>query len=197
VSTFTFEHETHTFRNSKGQVVPSVTQVLKRAGLIAEQFYERADPNAKTLGENVHWATSLVDKGRAGLVMSKAGRNRNTHSIKPYVRCWTEWKQRTGFTPVYVEHEFVSRYGYAGIVDRFGFFPDKSFAVVDLKTGHTIPPWVRYQLVGYVPEFGGVLAIRRFAVRLRSTGPAVTKEYEPDTAATDWAQFMKYVKEYR
>jgi len=49
---------------------------------------------------------------------------------------------------------FVSRFGYAGIIDRTGMFPPSVFmgwgtsAVLDIKTG-AVADWVGYQLAAY------------------------------------------------
>ncbi len=60
---FTYEEDGHLYRNARGAVRPSVTQVLKEAGVFD---YSRVDPavleRKRLLGQNVHLCTAEFDR---------------------------------------------------------------------------------------------------------------------------------------
>jgi len=191
---YEFDPVKHEFRQD-GKRVLSVTQVLAQAGICN---YGCVDAElreyAMQRGTSVHWLTQLEDEGSL---------NYRTvpKSLRGYRKAYNTWKRRSGFMPLQIEQKFVSRFGFAGIIDRIGTLPYSGYrqmAVVDIKTGD-IQDWVRLQLTPYTvaaaddnPRFAEV--IRRVALRLYPDGTYKVKEFPPETWLTDWAEFIRALR---
>lgn len=129
----TFEAATHTYRFG-GLVVPSVTQILKIAGLIDYSMIP-ADvlQVAAARGTAVHKACELYDQ-------EDLDESSLTDEIRAYLDSYKLWLQHTGFQPALIESRvWHPQYQYAGTLDRTGVFPDGRLAVVDFKTGIKLP----------------------------------------------------------
>jgi hypothetical protein len=184
---FSFDPVLHEFKKD-GVVVPSVTQVLAKAGIIAYSYVsEEIREYSMKRGTSVHWMLQLEDEGAL---------NYRTvpKRLRGYRRAYTSWRERADFRPLKIEYQFVSDYGFAGIIDRIGVFTDKALllTVVDLKTG-PIAEWVRYQLaaysVGIEPNLKKAKYIRRVALRVRDDGLYHVREFPMASFDTDWAKF--------
>jgi hypothetical protein len=124
---FTFDSDEHQFFY-KGELVPSVTQILKDLG-----FYRfRMNKEAADRGTFLHQASVLYDKGIL-----------DPHSVPSEWFGWMDAYQtwyadfvRKG--PVKLTGweclVFNSRLGYAGIVDKEGRMQNRKI-IIDLKTG--------------------------------------------------------------
>jgi len=187
-----FDAAKHEYRTAKGVQVPSVTQVLARAGICDFSFVEEEIRiRSMARGTSVHWLLQLEDEGCLNYRQVPVG-------LRPYRKAYLEWKGRSGFIPHLIEYQFISHYGYAGTVDRFGCLVNGTWAVVDFKTGE-IPDWVRYQLTAYAMRMHHIpavaRAIRRIALALRADGTYSVKEFPRETWDVDWAKFMQSKKE--
>lgn len=188
MSAILFDRELHEYRNAQGSIVPSVTQILARAGICDFSFVEEEiRVRAMERGTSVHWLLQLEDEGALNYRQVPL-------RLRPYRKAWNDWKLASGFVPELIEHQFISHYGYAGTIDRYGHFPNGSKAVVDLKSGE-VSDWVRLQTVGYAMRMhpNPIMAsrIRRIAVALRANGTYSVREFLQNTWHTDWAKFME------
>lgn len=190
---FEFDQEKHLYTVAGKQVL-SVTQVLAKAGICDfSHVDEEVRIHSMKRGQSVHWMLQLEDEGAL---------NYRTvpRSLRGYRKAYKTWKQQSGFTPLWIERQFVSKFGYAGTIDRAGSFPATTMfgsgtsAVVDLKTGE-IADWVRFQLCAYAASVhpNPYLArnIRRIAVRVNSDGTHRVKEFPLCTWDSDWAKFIE------
>lgn len=128
-----FNPENHEYRLD-GVVIPSVTQILKSAGLssfdgVPQELLER---NAR-FGTAVHKAVELTCQGNLD--------NSTVDPVLvPYLEAWelfaecygfkSEKQEVVGYHPTY-------RYGYT--IDAIGTLPDGKKALVDIKTGTPKP----------------------------------------------------------
>jgi DNA-binding transcriptional ArsR family regulator len=191
---FEFDPKTHIFTQG-GQRKPSVTQVLAHGGLCDYSFLdEEIREYSMARGTSVHWLTQLEDEGALDY-------RRVPKSLRGYRKAWNTWKERSGFQTLRIEYQFVSEYGFAGIIDRIGTLPHgggRMMAVVDLKTG-PITHHVRYQLAPYTvaaAEGRPMVAhfYRRIALRLKPDETYQVKEFPISDWWSDWARFMKALR---
>ncbi len=183
-----FDPEKHEYRTAQGSQVTSVTQVLARAGICDFSFVEEEIRiRSMARGTSVHWLLQLEDEGALNYRQVPV-------RLRPYRKAYLAWKERSGFVPHLIEYQFISHYGYAGMIDRFGVLANGTWAVVDFKTGE-IPDWVRYQLTAYAMWMHAVPAvartIRRIGLALRKDGAYSVKEFPRTTWDCDWAVFME------
>ena len=151
----TFCEDTHEYKID-GKPVPSVTQVLKEAGLIDSTWFT---PEAALRGTYVHQACALYDEG----VLDLDGID---PQLAPYVSAWDKFKKDSGIVPTIIEQPFYSlEHGFAGCVDR-AWLDGKHWVIADLKSG-PLPDWLALQLAGYsilINAFSGM------GVELRDNG---------------------------
>ncbi len=189
-----FNPERHEYSNHAGIVFNSVTKILALDGICDFSFLaEDVRTRAMDRGTSVHWLLQLEDEAALDYRKVPIG-------LRPYRKAWNDWKRASGFVPELIEHRFISHYGYAGTIDRFGrlpktlSYPNGSKAVVDLKTGE-VADWVRYQLVAYAmrmyPNPVVARTIRRIAVALRLNGTYQVREFKQETWDCDWARFIQ------
>jgi len=194
---FTFDPVKHQFDTQLGPRY-SVTQILAKNGIIDFSFVEEETRLlSMARGNSVHWLTQLEDAG--GLDYRRVPK-----SLRGYRKAWNLWKQRSGVQITSVETPFVSRFGYAGIIDRTGTFPPSVFlgfgssAVIDIKSG-PIGDWTRYQLAAYAVWAAGDSAVkgefvRRIAIHLNPLGEYKVREFPLCTFRVDWAKFMSWTR---
>ena len=151
----TFDESKHEYRIN-GRPVPSVTQVLKEAGLIDSTFFT---PEAALRGQHVHTACALWDKGELDTCALDP-------VLVPYLEAWQKFRKESGVTPTIIEEPFCSlEHGFAGTIDR-AWLDGKHFVVCDIKSG-PLPDWLPLQLAGYsilINAFSGM------GVELRDNG---------------------------
>jgi len=127
-----FNDETHTY-SLNGIVLPSVTQVLKAAGLINLDFIDKNLLAAKAdLGKKVHTATELYDDNTLML-------DNLDPVLNNYLMQWVKFKIDFGFEPtdseVMLHHKL---FRYAGRIDRAGWISTRQFTgkvLIDIKSG--------------------------------------------------------------
>jgi hypothetical protein len=198
--TILFDRELHEYRDVQGRIIPSVTQILAYAGICDFSFVEEEIRIASMQrGTSVHWLLQLEDEGALDW-------RRVPIRLRPYRKAYQDWKKASGFIPDrnYIEKQFISHFGFAGTMDRYGalppttLYPFGSSAIVDFKTGE-IPDWVRFQLAAYARTIHEnhqmARNVRRIALALRSDGTYSVKEFPPQTFDYDWARFMKAKRE--
>lgn len=139
-----FDEEKHIYRNERGDIVPSVTQILQCAGLvdfsgIAPAVLELAAER----GTIVHTITEYLDKGTL-----------DENSIDPalagYVEGYKAFKKQYGINKcISIEKQIYHKtLGYAGTLDRIAKY-DSSLMLYDIKTG-TKEHAHALQLAGYL-----------------------------------------------
>ena len=189
-----FDPAIHQYRDSQGRVVPSVTQILAASGLCDFSFVEEeVRVRSMQRGSSVHWMLQLEDEGALSY-------RRVPISLRPYRKAYLAWKWASGFFPEMIEQQFISHFGFAGTLDRYGklpstgMFPAGSAAIVDFKTGE-IQDWVRYQLAAYSTRVHGHPAmartLRRIALALRADGTYQVKEFPAASWEHDFSVFME------
>src|SRR3989338_2196847 len=88
----TFDEENHLYC-FEGKPVQSVTQILKSAGLIDDQWFTEA---ARRRGQYVHEAAQYLDEEDLNW--------ENVDPIlQPYLRAYEKFKAETGFIPILIE----------------------------------------------------------------------------------------------
>lgn len=180
---FEFIKENHTYKLD-GIVIPSVTQVIKEAGLINLDYVNDEYIKYKAdLGEKVHSTTELFDQNNLD--------EESLHpTLKAYLEGWKKFRTDYEFNPTHIEYEaYHSLYRYAGRIDRVGTIKlnrKKLLAIIDIKTGiihhsHAI------QTAAYMELFNqsrikSEQAKTRICVYLKENGGYEIKEYKDDNA---------------
>ena len=177
-----FNREKHEYIDSLGFPVPSVTQILAKAGLCDFSFVEDETRRlAMQRGTSVHWMLQLQDEGLLDY-------RKVPLRLRPYRNAYMDWRIASGFVPDGIEVQFICYLGYAGTIDRTGSFPvttmypHGSRAVVDLKTGTgPVQDWVRFQLCLYGARMHPNLQVaktwRRIGLALHPNGTYHVKEF--------------------
>lgn len=189
-----FDPTKHEYRTAAGVKVPSVTQILAASGLCDFSFVaEEIRARSMQRGSSVHWMLQLEDEG-------KLNYRQVPLSLRPYRKAYLDWKKASGFVPDVIEEQFISHFGFAGTLDRYGEFPKTemfpmgSRAVVDFKTGQ-VQEWVRYQLAAYSIRIHSHPAmartVRRIALTLRADGTHKVREFGADSWEHDFSVFIE------
>ena len=163
----TFDEDLHRY-TFNGLHIPSVTQILKTAGLVnldwipVEVLEQKAD-----LGKKVHSATELYDRN-----------DLNFDALHPalldYLTGWIKFRKDFNFEPTEIEMQIVHQtYRYAGRIDRVGMM-GKDLILLDIKSGtkqktHAIQT-AGYELLYNQNKKAKELIKRRFVVYLSPTG---------------------------
>jgi len=194
VKSLTFDADTHTYCYG-GQRVPSVTQVIKHAGLVDYSAVPDWMLNFKAeLGRAAHSATEMDDEGD----LDEASLDPR---VLPYVGAYRLFREESGFEMLSSEERIVhSRYKYAGTVDRVVRDGQGHRAILELKTtaAHHERA-VALQTVGYYAGWNSQhpaeeRARRRYALHLRPD--ASYRLYRYDDHAGDLAEFLTHLKEF-
>lgn len=128
MSNVTFEEATHTYKLNDVEV-PSVTQIIKAAGLsgldgVNPELLER---NA-AFGKAVHKAIELKCKGTLDF-------DSVDDAIKPYIEQWDKFVKDFNYTSLYQEYQRIDtviRVGYC--IDNIGDI-NGEYIIADIKTG--------------------------------------------------------------
>ncbi len=166
-----FDPETHIYTTDDGSVIPSITQRIRRGGLLgpATQFYSAESADR---GTAVHLACADRDQGRdvADFLKGEFG-----GFLTSYIR-WCE-----AMEPVWTSIEtpqYSPRYQTAGTADRVGTINGRP-VVLDLKSGgkanwhgvqvafydlihDDLPPRQRRRLVLYLRSHGRMAQLVEF-----------------------------------
>jgi aryl carrier-like protein len=163
----TFSAQAHEYRLD-GRVIPSVTQVLKEAGLIGQ--YAAGESWRAEMGTAVHRAAELDDEND----LDEAALDPR---LLPYLNQWREARKALRLEFLGLELTLADEvYGYGGTLDRVAVLGDTGRpAVIDLKTG-TPERWAALQLAGYarfVP-----FDVDRLVIQLPHEGKFKVHKYE-------------------
>lgn len=154
----TFNEETHEYRVAD-RPVPSVTRILKSAGLIDERW---ANDGAMKRGSYAHRALEFYD-------LNDLDESALDPALQPYLDAWKALRRDLPFTVLAVEERVMHpHYGYAGTLDRRVKLALGQEAVIDLKTGSPAA-WHPLQTAGYALTFTDRI-LRRFGAYLSETG---------------------------
>ena len=147
-----FNEEKHVYTVG-GKVKPSVTQILKRMGIVDTRFFTEEDA---INGTNRHLAIELHEKGTLDY-------KELDKDIKPYLKQWKKFKRESGFKVLETEKAIFNQiYQYCGKCDVIGKMRGMPFPVVlDIKTG-TVPFWANLQVSAYasaLPRFHNIMSL--------------------------------------
>ncbi len=170
----TFNAEKHEYRLN-GVVLPSITQVLRLAGLVD---FSKVPPTilkaSQDFGTAAHVATQLYDLGTLDFATLD-------EALRPYLDNWIYFKEKYGFKPDIIEKPMASRiYRFAGTPDRLGTINGKQ-VIVEIKTSYELSKANALQTAAQGilwKENGGTNKYRRLAVLLTGEALPQVEEYE-------------------
>jgi hypothetical protein len=179
-----FDETTHVYTVA-GVQRPSVTQILKDAGLIDTTWYT---DEARERGKAVHFATQFLDEDDLewDTVLPK---------YRGYVEAWERFKQESHFQigrdsedNLLIEYRlFHPVSGYCGMLDRLGTIGTAEY-LLDIKTGEH-QEWHGYQMAAYSQCLPNPHSRKRMTVHLRANGSYSTREHELPTFPYHWQVF--------
>lgn len=152
-----------------GELAPSVTQVIKDAGMIDGRFFTEYH---RWRGSAAHEAIATWNKA------GKIDRRTVDPKIRPYLEAAIDWQESVKFKPLYVEHRMYDPiFNVCGTADAIGYFEGESklqLVFVDWKTndwkqGQLTSKW---QLSAYGHAFNPKEIYRRIEVVLGPDGKA-------------------------
>ena len=164
---------------------PSVTQILKDAGLIDTTWFT---DEARERGRAVHLSTQFLDED-----------DLDWDTVLPpyrgYVAAWQRFKQESHFVisrdsegKLLIEYLlFQPVSGYCGMLDRVGTIGTTEY-LIDIKTGDP-QGWHGYQLAAYSQCLPNPHCRKRMTVHLRANGSYSTREHALTAFAYDWQVF--------
>ena len=127
--TLTFDEDLHKYTDGNGLTIPSVTQIMKTAGLVNLDWIPVEILEAKAdLGKKVHSATELYDRN-----------DLNFDALHPalmsYLNGWIKFRKDFKFEPTEIEMQLLHTvYRYAGRIDRVGLM-GSDLTLLDIKSG--------------------------------------------------------------
>lgn len=164
-----FDQGKHEYRIGR-RILPSVTGILKSAGLIDPSFFSAYSAQR---GTYAHLAVHYLNQG----ALDEDGLD---PVIKPYVDGYKKFLSETGFSvEKSEEHLYSEEIGFAGTTDLIGHFPDGRRAVIDIKTSSYVT-WHECQIAAYKLLIGDSKLLK-FGLYLDNTGgyklrPMVSRE---------------------
>ena len=174
-----YNDDAHEYRVN-GEVVPSVTQVIKSSGLVD---YSHCTEYGRKRGTIIHEVVQLINEG-----------DLDEDSVDPLIRPWisayraflSDCAFRLYRSEMIVHSEL---YGYAGRFDMYGRV-NKRRAIIDVKTGQ-IGPDVEWQLGAYMQAAKecGLRPQTAFSLQLRPDGTYRLREHRNGFIA--FRQFLK------
>lgn len=165
-----------------GRRAPSVTQALARYNDL--NFVDpRVLEASSEFGRHVHLGVHLYNMGTLNYATLDG-------YLVPYIRGWEKFLDDAGATVLHSETRIYSkRLNYAGIVDTICCFNDRETdALVDVKTGTSVPKTVGPQTAGYAhayKEMNGGRLLRRYCVHLKQDHYSLHRLNDPQ----DWDIF--------
>lgn len=154
-----------------GRPIPSVTQIMRSAGLIDYGFLSQEQrERAMARGSAVHAATHYDDEGDLDETTIST-------EVGGYLEGWRKFRRDAKFTPELLEYRgFNDHLRFAGTLDRTGTFNGSGKVLLDIKTGSAL--WVvRVQLAAYASFFDHPGAFRRICVELHDDGTYRMQEF--------------------
>ena len=180
-----FNAALHEYLAEDGTRLPSVTEILKRVGIIDTAGFSRKSAD---FGKAVHQATAAIDRVERSLEDYAAEDPR-----QPYLGAWELFKRLRVAQILHIEQIVGGlEVGCAGTLDRLVLLKDGGEPVVlDLKTGKE-RLWHRAQLGGYVVAAGRLF--RRMAVYLHPTGDAHGVEFKEERDICAFQGALEWVR---
>ena len=162
----TFDYEGHVYRDAKGNRVPSVTQILKRTGLVSyEQVQADILENRRNLGEIVHRDTQELDTGEISFSPTRK-------DAQPYVNAWKKFLRECDVRILAIEWAEVVAYNampFGMTFDRLAVVNGRE-AVLEIKTSSVKEAWWGVQTAAYdigLGQCASQLYRDRYVVQLR------------------------------
>jgi hypothetical protein len=161
----TFSEQDHKYYLDSVEV-PSVTRVIKEAGLMGD--FCGGNESAMQMGANVHLLLELEDEGQLGEYAPE---------YLPYLEAYRKFKADTKAVVVEIEKRVCSEtYRFAGTLDRVMDLPGIGRSIVDIKSTPSAAAWHGLQTAAYQLAYNGPLvgnlgsAFNRFALYLNGEG---------------------------
>lgn len=190
-----FEEGPHRYRLD-GEVIPGITSVLKRVGLVDDGYY---NIEARDRGSAVHAAIEFLQEG-------DLKRESIAPLLIPYVEAWERFRDEMGWEPIERPELLVGSevLRVATRIDGIGRVKgDPRIVVANWKTGSGSPePWHPLQSSGEALLFAETtgrtttLALRRAAVYLRPDGTYRWHPHPEQEARRDAEDFRAAVRTY-
>ena len=183
-----FEPVGHIYRLN-GEIIPSVTTVLKGVRLIDYSFIPQDVLQAAAKrGQLVHQALQYYAQGTL-----------DEQSIDPaiagYVAAGIRFHEESRLICANIEQRvFDAYYRYAGTFD-LDCIIDRELWLIDYKTGLVLPGH-RYQLAGYLNCRRAPLRYRRAALQLQADGGYRLEEFPRADYRRDLDRFLAAIIEY-
>lgn len=201
-----FEEHTHTY-TLDGEVVPSVTGILKATGIIDFTGIPAGVlESARTRGTTVHAAVHYFNEGD----LDVDGFYRDFPEYAPYLRAWVSFCEQRRFRAVLNEHRVASRkHRVAGTLDCLGWLDDRA-VLLDFATGRPQDVSKDLQTAAYhalatewAEEgdealqsflFSARGVVHRYAVSLRRDGTFSLEQY---ASPRDYREFLLLTDAHR
>jgi hypothetical protein len=186
-----FDNQTHTY-SVNGDVLPSVTQVLKHAGLVSyAQIPQGVLAKASHRGRWVHAKCQAIDDGLDLPGMPEG--------YQPWVDAYLRFRRETGF--ILELNEFRSYHRkllYAGTMDRTCILPlmGQSRWLIDFKTGIYLDGH-RYQLAAYAALLREPRLYKRAILQLCGDGSYKLHPHNRGDFDRDFGVFRSALHEMR
>lgn len=188
-----FEEEGHVYRLD-GEVIPGITAVLKRVGLIDDRFYS---VEARDRGSAVHAAIEYLQEG-------DLERSSLAPLLVPYVEAWERFRDEMGWEPIERPELLVGSetLRFATRIDGVGRVRGDSRIVVGNWKSGGPEPFHPLQAAGeaiaYAETVGRstALSLRRAAIYLRSDGTYRFHEHKGTEAVRAVDNFRACVRVY-
>lgn len=181
-----FDADTHEYEDG-GVVLPSVTQILERVGIVNTAFFAQY-PEATQRGTDVHEATALIDAG--SLTAADF-----TEWIRGYVDSWELFKIDEGITSFdLIEQRFGSaELGYAGTADRVAIIGGRE-TILDIKTGRPAKYHALQTAAYAIGLFDIPEDVRRCCVHVTADAKYRVKWYDDPADLDDWRALVGYIR---
>ncbi|RZV39871.1 MAG: hypothetical protein EVJ48_02820 [Candidatus Acidulodesulfobacterium acidiphilum] len=170
-----FDKENHLYY-WEGRLVPSVTEILKKSGIIDDRFFK---PGSAEKGTRIHELCEQIAK------------REEPDEENGYTKAFRKFLEDTKIEPAEVETSYYSELDFAGTMDIIALFRGE-LVIIDIKTG-AYQEWWPLQLAGYSMLIGNN-DIRRFSLEIKNTEKYKFTEYK--NREEDAAGFMSALETY-
>lgn len=178
-----FDHDTHTYLLGD-RVLPSVTEILRGAGLVDDRWWTSAGTWRGSAVHNACWYDDQNDLDEEAL----------DPALRPYIDAYRKFKAETGFEAVEIETPLYNDLlGYAGTPDRIGKLQGKRLCLPDIKSGASSKV-TRYQTVAYAACLPSPRKYVRMELRLQPNGKYSLQVYEPKDFDRDFQRWQAIVE---
>jgi hypothetical protein len=181
----TLDKDTHVYTLGS-QVVPSVTEILKGAGLVDDRWFTE---QCRWRGSAVHAMCHYDDEG-------DLDESTLDPALHGYLAAYRSFKSEMNFVATHNEHRVHhDLLGYAGTFDLKGSFVHGQ-CLPDIKSG-PVNKVTRYQLVAYAATQEKPRTLWRLGLGLKPTGKYSLQVYEPRDYDRDFQKWASIVDVYR